>query len=100
MADSDANSWRRALPTRTQNASGSIAALGNSGITSSTMPLARRSADRIPCRAAMSGPCDVVVQDRARTFRWQRREPAVLGREHPVGRDQRERAAAGALPEQ
>lgn len=43
---------------------------------------------------------DVVMQDRARTFGRQGRQPAVLGREHPIGRDQRERAAAGALPEQ
>ena len=88
-----------ARATRRQYASGSSAASGRSATIRSTMP-ARQQVERAhPLRpAAISGGVvGVAVHDRRRALRRQRRQPAVLRAEHPVGRQQRQRAAAGAL---
>ena len=51
-------------------------------------------------RGQLGGVVGVAVQDRRRALGRQRRQPGVLGADHPVGRHQRQRPAAGALPEQ
>ena len=48
----------------------------------------------------LPGVVDVAVHDRRRALRRQRAQPAVGRGQHPVGRHQRQRAAAGALAEQ
>ena len=48
----------------------------------------------------LRGVCGVVVDDRARPLRWQRREPGVLGGDHAIRRHEGERASAAALAEQ
>ena len=98
---SAASSKRSTSASRAQNSSGSSAASGRSATIRSTIP-ALPQVERAHALGAGHVGCvvEVAVHDRARTLRRQRRQPAVLGGDHPVGRQQRERAAAVALTEQ
>ena len=95
-----ASSWRSTSPTRWQNASGSSAASGCSAtMRSTTPPVAQVEGADVLGAGHLGGVLDVAVHDRAGALGRERREPGVLGGDHPVGGEERQRAAAVALAE-